>query len=214
MLLETIKLFIADDHQMFIDGIKALLNNTEYIDIVGDANDGNQVLQLLPTINVNVILLDIGMAELNGIETAAIISEQYPQIKLIALTMYDDQNRVNKMLKAGVKGYILKNTSKNELLEAIKTVAEGGTYFSSQILRYTSKNDSIEDTSLISKLTKREIEIIKLIVKSMTNKEIANQLFLSELTVNTHRKNAMQKLELKNTASLVKFAVDNNINDL
>lgn len=199
---------------MFIDGIKALLNDTDYISIVGDANDGNQVIQQLPNKTIDVILLDIGMSELNGIETATLISEQYPHIKVIALTMYDDQNRVNKMLKIGAKGYILKNTSKNELLEAIRTVADGGTYFSSVILKYTVKNAVNEESSLISKLTNREIEIIKLVVKSMTNKEIATQLFLSELTINTHRKNAMQKLELKNTASLVKFALDNNLSDL
>ncbi len=212
--MENIKLFIADDHQMFIDGIKALISDDKSIQIIGEANDGNEVLEKLPALSVDVILLDIGMAELNGIETAAFLSEKYPKIKVIALTMYDDQNRVNKMLKAGVKGYILKNTSKNELLEAIKTVSEGGTYFSSQIVKYTLIDDAPVDTSLISKLTKREIEIIKLIMNSLTNKEIATQLFLSELTINTHRKNAMQKLELKNTASLVKFAMDNNFGDL
>jgi two-component system, NarL family, nitrate/nitrite response regulator NarL len=212
--MENIKLFIADDHQMFIDGIKALISDDKSIQIIGEANDGNEVFEKLPTLSVDVMLLDIGMTELNGIETAQLISEKYPKIKLIALTMYDDQNRVNKMLKAGVKGYILKNTSKNELLEAIKTVSEGGTYFSAQIVKYTLIDDAPIDTSLISKLTKREIEIIKLIMNSLTNKEIANQLFLSELTINTHRKNAMQKLELKNTASLVKYAMDNNFSDL
>jgi DNA-binding NarL/FixJ family response regulator len=116
------------------------------------------------------------------------------------------------MIKAGATGYILKNTSKNELVEAIQQVYSGNTYYSSQIQQFTNLANTTNEETLISKLTKREIEIIRLITKSMTNKEIANQLFLSELTVNTHRKNAMHKLEIKNTAGLVKFALDHHLN--
>ena len=211
---KKIKLFIADDHQMFIDGIKSLLNETDWIEIVGEANNGREVIEKMHIRMPDVLLLDIGMPELNGIETTFLLTENYPSIKIIALTMYDDHHRVSKMLKAGVKGYLLKNTSKNELLEAIEAVNKNEIYLSPQLEKFALVNNKPEDQSLISKLTKREIEIIKLIVQSSTNKEIADKLFLSELTINTHRKNAMRKLELKNTASLVQFAIENNINDL
>jgi DNA-binding NarL/FixJ family response regulator len=210
-MTKNIKLFIADDHQMFIDGIIALLSGIEHIQIIGEANTGEQVLQKLKGIQVDLILMDIGMPELDGIETAKIISEKFPDIKIIALTMFDDNNHIEKMLKAGAKGYILKNTSKNELLQAIETVANGNTFYSSQVEKTLLKKFSDQNTNPILTLTKREIEITKLIVKSMTNKEIASQLFLSELTVKTHRQNIMQKLEVKNTAGLVKFAMDNNL---
>jgi DNA-binding NarL/FixJ family response regulator len=210
-MTKPIKLFIADDHQLFIDGIKALLKGIEHIQIIGEANTGEQTLRKLTEVQVDMILLDIGMPDLDGIETAKCISEKYPAIKILALTMYDDNNRIVKMLKAGAKGYILKNTSKDELLRAIETVVAGNTFYSSQVEINLSKKNSNKDTNPVSKLTKREIEVIKLIVKSMTNKEIAGQLFLSELTVKTHRQNAMQKLEVKNTAGLVKFAMDNNL---
>ena len=189
---KKIKLFIADDHQMFIDGIKSLLNETDWIEIVGEANNGREVIEKMHIRMPDVLLLDIGMPELNGIETTFLLTENYPSIKIIALTMYDDHHRVSKMLKAGVKGYLLKNTSKNELLEAIEAVNKNEIYLSPQLEKFALVNNKPEDQSLISKLTKREIEIIKLIVQSSTNKEIADKLFLSELTINTHRKNAMR----------------------
>lgn len=210
---KPIKLFIADDHQMFIDGIKALLHNTADIEIIGEANNGNQVMEKMETLEPDIILMDIGMPELNGIETTSLVSEKYPPVKIIALTMYDDNNRVVKMLKAGAKGYVLKNTSKQELLQAIQMVASGGVHYSTQVIINTMQNITDENKNPIANITEREIEIIKLIVKSFTNKEIADKLSISELTVNTHRKNAMRKLEIKNTAGLVKFAIDNHITD-
>lgn len=212
-MTSAIELFIADDHQMFIDGIKALLHDIKYIHIAGEANTGNEVLQKLKNTKVDIILLDIRMPDLNGIETATIISKSYPAIKILALTMYDDSNNITKMLKAGVKGYVLKNTSKDELIRAIQRLAEGNTFYSEQVVMDVMNKSTNEDTAPVLKLTKREIEVIKLIVKSMTNKEIAVQLFLSELTVKTHRQNVMQKLDVRNTAGLVKFAMDNNLTD-
>lgn len=211
--MKPIDLFIADDHQMFIDGIKALLQDVPTINIIGQATNGKQLLEKLKEQSPDIILLDIGMPELNGIEAAEIITEKHSLVKIIALTMYDDNNRIVKMLRAGAKGYVLKNTSRQELLQAIETVADGGVHYSAQVTINTMKEIADENTKPISKLTEREIEIIKLIVKSFTNKEIADKLFISELTVNTHRKNAMRKLDIKNTAGLVKFAMDNNLQD-
>jgi DNA-binding NarL/FixJ family response regulator len=211
---ERIKLFIADDHQIFIDGIKALLQNADNIEIIGEATNGKQVMEKLEELDPHIILMDIGMPELNGIETAKMVSAKYPAIKIIALTMYEDNNRVVKMLKAGAKGYVLKNTTRQELLQAIQTVAVGGVHYSAQAVVNTLQNIADKNTNPVANLTEREIEIIRLIVRSMTNKEIADQLSISELTVNTHRKNAMRKLEIRNTAGLVKFAMDNHLTDL
>ncbi|HWY13308.1 MAG TPA: response regulator transcription factor [Bacteroidia bacterium] len=208
-----IKLFIADDHQMFIDGIKALLQNTENIVIIGKATNGKQLIEKLKELSPDIILMDIGMPDLNGIDATKMISKEYPTIKIIALTMYDDNNRVVKMLKAGAKGYVLKNTTREELLHAIQTVAVGGVHYSAQAVVNTMQNISDKNSNPVANLTEREIEIIRLIVKEMTNKEIADKLFISELTVNTHRKNAMRKLEIKNTAGLVKFAIDHHLID-
>lgn len=208
---KIIKLFIADDHQMFIDGIKALLKDTIEVKIMGSANNGKELLQKLSETDVDIILMDIGMPDLDGIETTNLVSKNNPAIKVIALSMYDDYNRVVKMLKAGAKGYVLKNTSKKELMEAILEVADGGVYYSDKVLTNTMKTISAGNDPSISKLTEREIEIIKLIIKSLTNKEIADVLSISELTVNTHRKNAMRKLSIKNTAGLVKFALENGL---
>lgn len=210
---KTIKLFVADDHQMFIDGIKALLHDFGDIEVIGEANNGKQVLEKLEKLSPDIILMDIGMPELNGIETASKISEKYPDVKIIALTMYDDNNRVVKMLKAGAKGYVLKNSSRQELQQAIQAVAAGGVHYSAQAVVNTMQNLADKNANPVANLTEREIEIIKLIVKSMTNKEIADQLCISEFTVNTHRKNAMRKLEIKNTAGLVKFAIDQHLPD-
>ena len=210
---QSVKLFIADDHQMFIDGLKALLQDAFDIRIVGEANNGKEVLQKLEQLRPDIILMDIGMPELNGIETTALITEKYPAVKVIALTTYDDNIRAVKMLKAGAKGYVLKNLSRQELLQAIQVVAAGGVHYSSQGAVNMMHNIAGKSESPVANLTEREIEIIKLIVRSMTNKEIAGQLSISDLTVNTHRKNAMRKLGIKNTAGLVKFAIDHQLVD-
>jgi two-component system nitrate/nitrite response regulator NarL len=206
-----IKIMIADDHQMFIDGITALLKEEQGILIIAQALNGQEVLEKLKFNSPDIILMDIGMDVLNGIETTEIITKTYPKIKVIALTMYDDHNRISKMLKAGVKGYVLKNTSKDELLNALNTVKSGDSYFSKQVANNIFKENAQKTPSPISLLTKRELQIIQLIAKSMTTKEIADELSLSELTVSTHRKNAMQKLETKNIAGLVKFVIENQL---
>jgi len=212
---QTIKIMIADDHQMFIDGVKALLSDVSDIEVIGEATNGLLLLEKLKTLTPDIILMDIGMPQLNGIETTNQVVTQFSSaIKIIALTMYDDNHRVVKMLKAGAKGYVLKNATKQELITAINTVADGGVHYSAQAIINTVQSVTNKYENPLGKLTDREIEIIKFILKSLTNKEIAQTLNISELTVNTHRKNAMRKLEIKNTAGLVKFAIDNDLANL
>ena len=203
---KIINVFIADDHQIFIDGIIALLSNCDDIKIVGYANTGKQLLEKIKLQNPDIILMDIGMPDINGIEATEIIKKQFPTMKVIALTMYDDKTRVANMLKAGTKGYLHKNITKDELLKALHTVASGGIYYSHIIVIDNNKIKSSEDI-----LTDREIEIIKHIVKAYTSKQIADMLHISEFTVNTHRKNIMRKLDLKNTAALVSYAMENHL---
>lgn len=206
-----VKILIADDHQMFIDGIAALLKDEQGIYITAHALNGYEVIEKLKSDTPDIILMDIGMDGLNGIEVTGLITKVYPKIRVIALTMYDDHNRITKMLKAGAKGYVLKNTSKDELLNAINTVKSGESYFSKQVSDSIIKENTQRTPNPISLLTKRELQIIQMIAKSMTSKEIADELSLSELTVSTHRKNAMQKLEIKNIAGLVKFVIENQL---
>lgn len=206
---QPIKIMIADDHQMFIDGITSLLKEEQGICIIAQALNGQEVIEKLKFNTPDIILMDIGMDFLNGIEATEIITKIYPKIKVIALTMYDDHHKITKMLKAGVKGYVLKNTSKDELLSAVNAVKAGDSYFSNHVANIIIKENSQHKPDPVSLLTKRELQIIRLISKSMTTKEIADELSLSELTVSTHRKNAMQKLEIKNIAGLVKFVFEN-----
>ena len=209
-MTKLIRIFIADDHEMFVDGVKALLQTMEGVEVCGSAVTGSEVLSGLADAKADVVLMDIGMPDMDGIETTQAVLKKYPSQKIIALTMYDEPHKVMKMLKAGAKGYVLKNTSKIELMEAIRAVAAGGVFYSDKIMLETIKSITAKEDPLTN-LTEREIEIIRLIVKSLTNKEIADQLCISELTVNTHRKNAMRKLAIKNTAGLVKFAIDNGL---
>jgi len=157
-----IKLFIADDHQMFIDGIKALLQKIDHIQIVGEANNGEETLEKIKSANANMILLDIRMPGLSGMEAATIITEKYPEIKMIAVTMFDDNNNISKMLKAGVKGYILKNTSKDELLKAIETVAAGNTFYSEKITANVMRKVSDKNMGLRKYPNKINVTIPKL----------------------------------------------------
>lgn len=206
-----VKIMIADDHQMFIDGITALFKEEQDICIIAQALNGQEVIEKIKSDTPDIILMDIGMDGLNGIEVTEIITRTHPKLKVIALTMYDDHNRIKKMLKAGAKGYVLKNTSKDELLNAINAVKSGENYFSKQVSNIIIKENTQKTPNPVSLLTKRELQIIKLIARSMTSKEIADELSLSELTVSTHRKNAMQKLEIKNIAGLVKFVIENQL---
>jgi DNA-binding NarL/FixJ family response regulator len=206
----TVKIFIIDDHQMFIDGIKALLKGIPGVEIAGESTSGKMACEMIRQVIPDIVLMDLGLPDLNGIELTEIIRKELPTVKVVALTMYDDTYKITGMIRAGAKAYVLKNTSREELLDAIRVVAAGGVYFPGEVwAKGMEKLDQHSSTSL-SLLTERETEIIRLIAKSFTNKEIANQLCISELTVNTHRKNAMRKLSLKNTAALVKFVIDNN----
>jgi DNA-binding NarL/FixJ family response regulator len=210
--MEKIKIILVDDHQMFRDGIKSVLSDESNIEIVGEVGNGKDLYKLLESTKPDIIIADISMPEISGIEVATYISENYADIKILILSMHSSEEFITKALNAGANGYLPKDTSMNELLEAIKTIHKGENYFNKDISNTILKsiiNKSKEDKD--KKLTNREKEIISLVVEGLTNKEIADQLSISIRTVDSHKNNIMQKLNLKSSVELVKYAIKNNL---
>ncbi len=219
-----ITVYIADDHHLFIAGVKALLQDATEINLLGSAENGKMLLDLLAVQPADVILMDINMPIMSGVETTKVIREKYPNTKVLALTMFDDTLHINEMINAGASGYLLKNAGKEELETAIKKVHSGEKYVSNEVSvklierMFTNQQDKAASPNpnpnvRKSELTKREIEIIKLIAQEMTNAEIAAKLNNSPMTIITHRKNLLRKLGVKNTAGLIKYAIHNGLID-
>ncbi|TWO31753.1 response regulator transcription factor [Seonamhaeicola sediminis] len=199
-----IKLAIAEDHNALIDGVKLFLEYEDDIQFVGFANNGKALCELVDKKQPNVVVTDIRMPVMNGIEATKKILKKNPNIKIIAFTMFDQDKAVNQMIEAGAKGYILKNSNLKELLYAIRQVYNGHIYYDSNI---NTEKASIK-TKTKGILTKRQIEILKLIAEGKTNQEIADTLFIGKSTVETHRKNMVQKLKLKGTGGLLRYAME------
>ena len=206
-----IEIMIADDHRVFREGIVSILENTGEIKVIAQAQDGKQVMEQLHQVQPKLILMDISMGEAGGIETTKLVRENYPAIKVLVLSMHSESSYIVKMLEAGASGYLLKDAGSAELINAIKAVAEGHTYFSSQVSAtlvdqlVKGKKPTERKTGIT--LTKREIEVLRLIAEEYSNPEIAEKLFISIRTVDTHRRNLLEKLDVKNTAGLVKYAI-------
>ena len=208
-----INILIADDHQLLIEGIKANLADITDFEFVAEANNGFQVLERLEEgIHVDIILMDINMPKLDGLECTKKVKKQYPGVRIIALSQYDEKRFVKWMVKNGASGYLLKDADKDVLEKAIRTVHAGDTYFCDRLsMRLVSQELKMENTrDLFPKLTDRETEILNLICKEYSSQEIADQLFISFHTVESHRANLMHKAGAKNTAGLVKWAVQND----
>ncbi len=210
-----ITVLIADDHKVFRDGIISILEDVEDIDVIAEANDGREVMTILKEIQPQVILMDITMGDANGIDTSKLVIKEYPEIKILVLSMHSESGYIVKMLEAGASGYLLKDAGKEEMIRAIRTVAEGNTYYSKKVSsaiveHLTNPNKSQKEKAGIP-LTKREIEVLQLIAEEYSNPEIAEKLYISIRTVDTHRRNLLEKLGAKNTAGLVKFAMKHGI---
>jgi DNA-binding NarL/FixJ family response regulator len=202
---------IADDHVLFVSGLQSLLADQDDITIIGHAEDGRELLHILGKETPDIVLLDINMPKLNGLDTARFIKQSYKDIKIIIISTYNQEHIIEKAQATGVNGYILKNSSKEELLQTIKMVMNGKTSFPYLAPVNNDNLDAQSDFIKQFSLTKREVEIINLIKKGVTNKEIATTLFLSQYTVETHRKHIMQKLNLKTPAALIKYMIEKNI---
>ncbi|NBA86107.1 response regulator [Emticicia sp. CRIBPO] len=204
-------LLIADDHQLFLEGLNMLVSRIEEVQLVRLARNGKEVLDICNEQPIDLILMDLEMPQLGGIEATEIIKRAFPDIKIIAVTMLNDYNTIRKVLRSGMDGYVVKNLGMAELQKAIETVMNGQIYLSPEISNILAMGVAGRkpNHAYLPDLTKREKEIIKLIIEGLTNELIAEKLFLSPLTVSTHRKNVLSKLNLKNTAMLVKYCGDN-----
>lgn len=204
-----IPVFIVEDHHVVIEGIQSLLQNEKNIRIVGAVNTAAECIDHIETCKAEVILMDISLPDMSGIELCKLIKTKYNNIMVLALSTFSEGIYMNKMMENGASGYLLKNVTKQELIDGITTVSKGGLYFSfeaGKIYRSTLEKNSRKPV-----LTKREKEIVKLIAEGLTNVEISKRLYISIDTVDTHRKNLYTKLDVKNTALLIRYAIENGI---
>ena len=195
------KVFIVDDHYMVIEGIRSLLQHEKAIEWMGHAMNAASCMAFLHQQQPEVLLLDINLPDKSGIDLCKEIKEKYPSVFIIGLSTFNQQSFIQKMMENGASGYVLKNATQEELMEAIELVAKGKTYLSDEVSQVLRKQN---DAGIV--LTRREKEVLELIADGMTNNVIAQKLFISPATVDTHRKNLLAKLEAKNTASLVRIA--------
>jgi DNA-binding NarL/FixJ family response regulator len=209
-----IKVLLVDDHKIFTEGIASLLLHEPDFEVVGECQNAQQVKDFLNKITIDVILLDINLGGESGLDVCKYVIEQNPAIKVLAMSMYNDENFITRMMKNGASGYILKNTSADELLKAIRTVYEGKSYQSAEVLeiiiRGLSRQKQQEKSIYQLRFTRREKEVLSLIANGKTTKEIAKELFISEKTVESHRSNLFSKFDVKNVVTLLKMAIEYN----
>lgn len=217
--MSTIRVVIADDHKIIRVGLRGMLEREPDIGVTGEAENADDILRVLEEQEADVILMDIDLGESDGIKTTRKIKELYPFIQVLGLTMHEEPDYIIKMLEAGASGYLLKNAGREELLTAIRTVVKGDSYFSHKvsatllqaITRQREKPQNEKKTLSDSPLSEREIEVLRLIAQEYSNGEIADKLFISIRTVDTHRRNLLEKLQVKNTVGLVKYAIDKGL---
>ncbi len=210
--MEQIKILLVDDHQVITDGLKSLLSQEPGMRISSTASNGKEALDVIKILSVDLILMDIDMPVMNGLDaTRAIIKTDDPP-KVIILSMHSEKGMIEELIKTGVDGYLLKNSGKEEIVTAIRKVMAGEKYFTSDVTLSLLNNKAGVPADLPNdKLTTREIEILKLITDGFTNKEIGEQLYISHRTVDTHRTNMMRKIDVNNLAGLINYAIKHNL---
>lgn len=212
--MKEIKIMLADDHQLIIDGLKSLMKNTNDIVVVCEANNGREALRLLEFVQIDVVLMDIDMPVMNGIDALKEIKKGSSGAKVIILSMHQEAGMIKNLMAIGADGYVLKNSTQEELIIAIRKVAQGQPFFSPEVtlsLLNLPQNNPFASKHQTEVLTTREIEIIRLIAEGFSNKEIGTKLFISHRTVDTHRTNLMKKLNTNNIAGLISYALKNGM---
>jgi DNA-binding NarL/FixJ family response regulator len=213
----TIKIILADDHEIFRDGFKAMLRKQPLVELVAEASNGEELVELTRQLQPGVIVTDIKMPKMDGLQATRILSKEFPNIGIIALSMIDEENLIIDMMEAGARGYLLKNAHKTEIIEAIKAVDNGNIYYcdgaSAKLTRLIAKNNQIPFTKKASQpeLSQKEIDVIQLICEEMTNKEIADHLNLSTRTIEGYRERIQDKIGARNSAGIVIYAIRNKI---
>jgi DNA-binding NarL/FixJ family response regulator len=206
----SIKVFIIDDHPMVIAGLNSLLSRLENIEMAGAVSNAFDAIPFLKKNQIDVILLDINLPDISGIDLCKKIHKEFPEIKILGISTFSERSYISRMIENGASGYLIKSASGDEIAEAIDTVLKGKIYLSVS-MEHIAKPLSIRPSDNLPALTKREKEILQLISEGLTNHQIAEKLFISPLTVDSHRKNLLTKLNVNNTASLIKLAVQNGL---
>jgi len=207
-----IKIILVDDHSIFRESLKRLLVAEKIADVVAEARNGKEFLEIIEKITPDLVLMDIAMPIMDGVEATKRAIEKYPNLQILALSMFDDEKYYHKMIESGVKGFVLKNADIKELEKAIVEVSLGGNWFSNELLRKiitTASKKGVRDN-----LTQRELDVIRLICSGFSNDQIANELHLSIETIKWHRSNVLSKTACKNTASLIMYSIRNNLIEL
>jgi NarL family two-component system response regulator LiaR len=219
--LKKIRILIADDHAVVRQGLRALFRSAPDFFVVGEASNGEGISRLVEELKADVVLIDISMPRVSGIEATHLIKERNPATRVLILTMYDNEEYLHQMVRAGANGYVLKNADKKELFAAVRAVAAGKRFFSpgvsdlmiDEFVKHSKESTGSPEAKVVP-LTKREIEILRYIAQGLTNKRIAEKIYLSVRTVNTHRNNLMQKLGIHETAGLVRYAIQSGVIEL
>lgn len=206
-----LQILIVDDHQILLDGIEAMLHGVGDFKVIGKCSDGNTALSFLSENPVDVLLTDLYMPKMTGMELTQKVKKRFPNVKVLALSVSYDVSIVHDLIDAGISGFIIKTIGRDELIEAIKTIAQGNIYFSREVSNEILRSLSNRTEEEVYHLTEREIEIVKLIAQELSNAEIANKLCISERTVETHRKNIYRKTNTKTIVGLIKYAVEHKL---
>ncbi|MBR2931865.1 MAG: response regulator transcription factor [Rikenellaceae bacterium] len=216
MSTQPYKIFLVDDHTLFRNGLRGLLNSREDCEVVGEASSGEEFLEKLPECDIDVVFMDIAMTGISGDVATARALEMRPDLKVITLSMFGDEDYYFRMVSVGAKGFLLKSSDIDEVVEAIETVAEGGSYFSQELLsslvsslRTTLQPEVAPEDE--ESLSERELEVLLEICKGLSNQQIADKLFISKRTVDKHRANILAKTGCPNTANLVVYAIKHNL---
>lgn len=207
---QTIRVLLVDDHPLVLDGIRARLENVDGIEVVGEANNGLEALDRARDLNPAVVLMDVSMPVMNGLEATLKFQQDFPAVKVLILSMHDNKEYILQLMQSGASGYILKDVSSDELIKAIETVFQGNTYFS-QGASQTLFNSFEGGKQQTQNLTNREETVLRLLAQGNSNKGIANELKISVRTVETHRQNIKNKLDIQTAAGLAKYAIEHNL---
>lgn len=207
-----INILIAEDHQVLIDGLRSMLRGQPDMRVVGEAITGPEVFHILRRQKVDVLLLDLELPEMSGEEICKELPHSYPEVRPLILTMHQEKERISTLIELGARGYLFKNTDKDELIAGIRAVMEGRIFLAEAVSETLEKEDEPDkDASYLPKITRREKQVLALIVEGLTNSEIASQLHISIKTVDSHRTNLLEKLSARNTASLVRIALEQDL---